>query len=50
VTEQTVQNYLRRGALRGEKIGPKKKWHMSGEEIIRLLKQWGVIKPEAEAT
>ncbi|MBI5416597.1 helix-turn-helix domain-containing protein [Candidatus Poribacteria bacterium] len=41
VTEQTVSKYLRDGILKGEKKGPKKKWHIKGEEIIKKRKEWG---------
>jgi len=41
VTEQTVQNYLRNGDLRGRKLGPRKKWHILGSELLRVIRKWG---------
>lgn len=43
VTSQTVSNYLRNGGLSGQKRGPKKKWHISGTEIKRKLREWNQI-------
>lgn len=41
VTGQTVSKYLRGGILKGKKMGPKQKWHVPGEEILRKRKEWG---------
>jgi excisionase family DNA binding protein len=43
ITTQTVSNYLRNGELNGEKKGPKKKWHVPGSEIKKLLKDWNML-------
>ena len=41
VTEQTVSKYLRDGNLKGSKKGPKQKWHVRGDEILKKRKEWG---------
>ncbi len=40
VTEQTIQRYFRSGELQGRQVGPKKKWHTTGAEIIRKRREW----------
>lgn len=40
VTLQTVSNYLRKGELKGQKKGPKKKWFVLGRDINKLRQQW----------
>ncbi len=36
ITKETVAAYLRRGWLRGHKIG--KYWHIEAESVLRLLR------------
>lgn len=42
VTEQTVTDYCRDDRIKGKKIGPKRRWHVLGSEIIRKRKEWGL--------
>jgi predicted transcriptional regulator len=42
VTEETVKKYCRNGKIKGKQIGPKKRWHVQGIEIVRLRKAWGL--------
>lgn len=44
VTEQTVSKYLRNGELGGVKKGPKNKWHVRGNDIIKKMKEWKMIE------
>lgn len=39
VTEATIKKYLRDGHLSGKRVGLRKEWRISGEEIIR----WGRV-------
>lgn len=43
VKEQTVSNYLRNGELSGKKMGPRKKWHVQGKDILRKKKEWNMV-------
>jgi len=43
VTEQTVQRYLRTRDVLGKQLGPKKKWHVPGKELTRVMKKWGYL-------
>ena len=40
VTAQTVSKYLREGSMQGEKKGPKKKWFISGAEVLKKRKEY----------
>jgi hypothetical protein len=42
VTEQTIKSYLRSGKIPGKRIGPKRQWHVEGQEIARLAREWGL--------
>lgn len=41
ITIQTIAKYLREGSLKGMKRGPKQKWHVRGDELIRKRREWG---------
>ena len=41
VTEPTVTRHLRNGDFRGSQLGPHKKWHVMGSELLRVMKKWG---------
>jgi excisionase family DNA binding protein len=43
VKPDTVKAYLREGALKGVKVGPKKQWKVSGSELIRKQKEWNLV-------
>jgi hypothetical protein len=42
VKEQTVTDYCREGRIikKGQKQGPKNRWHVQGSEIIRIQREW----------
>ena len=43
VTTQTITKYLRSGELKGQKRGPKKKWHVTGASIKEKMKEWNML-------
>ena len=51
VEEQTITNYCRkRIKIRQsgcKKIGPRRKWHVKGKEILRLRNEWGLDNPRS---
>lgn len=42
VTEATVKEYCKRRKLAAKKVGPRKRWMISGAAIHKLRKQWGI--------
>ena len=42
VKADTVKAYLRGGALKGVKVGPKRQWKVQGTELIRKQKEWNL--------
>lgn len=43
VTEATITRYCRDGDLKkARQIGPKKRWHILGSELILRRKEWGL--------
>jgi hypothetical protein len=42
VTEATLKEYCKRGALKAKKVGPKKRWMISGSAIRQLRKDWAI--------
>jgi len=39
----TINNYFRKGELKGVKRGAKKKWHVLGKEIRRKMKEFDYL-------
>lgn len=44
VSTQTVTRYCRKGGLKGKQMGPRKKWHVQGVEIIKKIKDWNMVE------
>jgi len=42
VTEATVKAYCKRRDITAKKVGPKKRWMISGAAIQKLRKKWGM--------
>lgn len=43
VTEATVKEYCKLGKhLKAKKVGPRKRWMISGASIRKLRKDWGI--------
>ena len=42
VTEATIKEYCKRGELAAKKVGPRKRWMISGAAIQKLRKKWGI--------
>jgi len=42
VVENTVVRNCRSKVFRGKKVGPRKRWHMLGEDVFKVLKRWGL--------
>ena len=42
VTEATIKEYCKRGELAAKKVGPRKRWMISGVAIQKLRKKWGI--------
>jgi hypothetical protein len=42
VTEATVKEYCKSGKLTAKKIGPRKRWVVSGGSIKKLRKEWDI--------
>lgn len=42
VTEATVKEYCKQGKVAAKKVGPKKRWMISGASIKKLRKDWGI--------
>ena len=44
VTEPTVTKYCRSRRLKGKQLGPKRRWHVLGADVLRKLREWGVVE------
>jgi len=42
VTEATIKEYCKKGTVKSKRVGPKKRWMISGSSIIALRKKWGL--------
>lgn len=42
VTEATVKEYCKGRKLAAKKVGPRKRWMISGAAIHKLRKEWGI--------
>jgi Helix-turn-helix domain len=42
VTEATVKEYCKRGALDAKKVGPKQRWKIRGASLIAKRTEWGM--------
>jgi hypothetical protein len=42
VTEATVKEYCKKQRVRAKKIGPRKRWMVSGASLVKLRKEWGI--------
>jgi helix-turn-helix protein len=42
VTEATIKEYCKRRELIAKKVGPRKRWMISGAAIQKLRKKWGI--------
>lgn len=50
VTEGTVKKYCRGKELAGRQIGPKKRWFVSGADIVRKREEWGLADASLATT
>jgi hypothetical protein len=42
VTEATVKEYCKKGKVTAKRMGPKKRWMVSGAAVKKLRKEWGI--------